>query len=149
MQKVILNRFWLMSGRWTAMTLEAEGVRPRFIEKAWFRSIHAPYWRGSGVSIQVGPWALQCGRCTKGLDVAEPEGDFDWTEFEGSFGEHLDASLFEAAEDNTNAHIGVSVVPEPVTAFVDTRTNYLTAVVHEGGEVEYVGRADGQAVQSS
>lgn len=143
MQKVILNRFWLMSGRWQAMTLEGE-VRPRFIEKAWFRSIHAPYWRGSGVSVRIGPWSLQCGRCVKGLEVAESDDQFDWTDFEGSFGEHLDASLFETAEELIDVHLGDVVEPELVTAFIDKRTNQLTAVVHQGGEVEYVGRSDGQ-----
>jgi hypothetical protein len=152
MQKVIWNRFWVMSGRWQALTLPERPLeRPRIVEKAWFRSIYAPYWRGAGVGLTVGPYSLRFGTCTKGLDVEESFDEFDWAEFGAGFDEHLEASLFVAGEDNIDAHIGEAVEPELVTAFIDLRTNQLTAIVHEGGEVEYVERKViplGQAVQS-
>ena len=146
MQKVLLNRFWVMSGRWQALRLpESPLERPRIVGKAWFRSIYAPYWRGAGVGLTVGPYSLRFGTCAKGLDVEESVDEFDWSEFGAGFDEHLEASLFEAGEANIDANIGEAVEPELVTAFVDTRTNRLTAVVHEGGEVEYV---DGQVLHT-
>ena len=146
MKKVILGRFWVMSGRWVALTLPERPLeRPKSVAKVWFRSIYAPYWRGAGVGLTVGPYSLRFGTCTKGLDVEESADDFDWSDFETSFGEHLDASLFEAAGEETIDVTFEHVEPELVTAFVDTRTNRLTAIVHDGGEVEYV---DGQTLHT-
>lgn len=139
MQKVWFGRVWVMAGRWHLMSLETPLERPRIVERAWLRQIYAPYWRGSGVALTVGPYSVRFGRCSPGMDIEEAEDDFDWGEFDYGFDEHIIASVFstiDAPEFDVSA--GDLVEPEPVTAFVDTRTNQLVAVVHDGGEVEYV-----------
>jgi hypothetical protein len=139
MQKVILNRFWVMSGRWRLMSLHNDAGRPGLVAPAWFRSIYAPYWRGRGVALTLGPWSLRFGRCRPGMEMDESEDDFDWGDLGPNFDEHLEASLFEEGPSIPVdvAERGTAEV-ELVTAFVDTRTNQLTAIVHTGGEVEYV-----------
>ena len=139
MQKVWFGRVWCMAGRWQLMSLEEPVDRPRIVERAWLRQIYAPYWRGRGVAFTVGPYSLRLGRCTPGMDITEAEDDFDWGDLDYGFDEHIIASVFsmiDAPEFDTSA--GDLVEPELVTAFVDTRTNQLTAVVHQDGEVEYV-----------
>lgn len=139
MQKVWFDRLWVMTGRWQLMSLEEGLERPRIVERAWLRQIYAPYWRGAGVALTVGPYSLRFGLCTPGMEMDESTDEFDWSDFDTHFDEHLDASLFstvDGTEFDTSA--GDLVEPEAVTAFVDTRTNQLVAVVHEGGTVEYV-----------
>jgi hypothetical protein len=138
MQKVFLNRFWVMTGRWQLMFLERPVGAPRRLERAWMRSVYAPYWRGSGWALTAGPYSLRFGLCRPGMDIDESADDFDWGEFDAGFDEHLQASVFEAGPiDNIDVDIGESIEPEPVTALIDVRSNTLIAVVHEGGEVEY------------
>lgn len=138
MQKVWFRRVWCMAGRWHLMSFERPLERPRIVERTWMRQIYAPYWRGSGVALTAGPYSLRFGLCRPGMEITEAEDDFDWGEFDYGFDEHLEASLFEAGPtDNVDANIGEQVEPEPVTAFIDSRTYQLTAVVHENGEVEY------------
>lgn len=141
MHKVFLNRFWVMTGRWRLMSLETPLERPRIVERTWMRQIYAPYWRGEGVALTAGPYSLRFGLCRPGMDIDEATDDFDWGVLDYGFDEHLEASLFEPGPtDNIDIDIGELVEPELVTAFVDTRTNQLTAVVHAGGEVEYIER---------
>jgi len=138
MQKVLLNRFWVMAGRWQLMSLESTVERPRIVERAWMRQIYAPYWRGGGVALTVGPYSLRVGTCSPGMEIDESDDSFYWGDLDTHFDEHLEASLFEAGPvDNIDPTIGELTV-EPVTALVDTRTNTLVAVVHEGGEVEHI-----------
>jgi hypothetical protein len=138
MHKVWFGRLWCMAGRWQALTLaESPLERPRIVAKAWMRQIYAPYWYGSGVALTLGPYSLRFGTCRPGMDVATAEDDFDWGEFDAGFDQHLDASVFEGLDETLDVVFDV-VEPELVTAFIDTRTNALTAVVHRDGEVEWV-----------
>ena len=139
MQKVWFGRVWCMTGRWQLMSLQSPLRRPRIVEKAWLRQIYAPYLRGSGMALTVGPWSLRLGTCQPGMDVDESDDEFYWGDLDASFDEHLIASVFstiEAPEFDTSP--GDHVEPEAVTALVDSRTDQLVAVVHDGGEVEYV-----------
>jgi hypothetical protein len=141
MHKVWFGRLWCMTGRWQLMSLQRPLERPRIVERAWLRQIYAPYWYGSGVALTVGPWSIRFGTCRPGIEVDEPyepDDEFYWDDFGPSFEEHLDASVFADAGDERLDVTFETVEPELVTAFVDTRTNRLTAVVHEGGEVEYI-----------
>ena len=145
MQKVWFGHLWCMAGRWQLMSLEEGLRRPRIVERAWMRQIYAPYWRGAGVALTVGPWSLRLGTCSPGMEVDESDDEFYWGDLDTHFDEHLIASVFstiDGPEFDTTA--GELVEPEAVTAFVDTRTNQLIAIVHEGGEVEY--RAEGRRV---
>ena len=134
MQKVWFNRFWVMTGRWQLMFLERPVGAPRRLERAWMRSVYAPYWRGAGWALTAGPYSLRFGLCRPALEITEQHGDFDWEDI--PVGEHLDASLFEGIGPEPDTEMAPIEV-EPVTALIDVRSNTLIAVVHEGGDVEY------------
>ena len=120
------------------MSLESPVERPRIVERAWMRQIYAPYLRGA---VWPSQWArTHCASgAAPGIDIDESDDEFDWGDFDSSFDEHLVASLFSTVDGpEFDVIVGDLVEPEPVTAFVDVRTNQLTAVVHEDGEVEYI-----------
>jgi hypothetical protein len=143
MQKVWFGRIWCMTGRWQLMSLESGLRRPRIVEKAWLRQIYAPYLRGGGVALTVGPWSLRFGLCQPGIEVDESDDEFYWGDLDSAFDEHLIASVFSTIDaPEREPYVGEPIVAEPVTAFVDRMTNQLVALVHEGGEVEYVERKE-------
>jgi hypothetical protein len=137
-QKVWFRRVWCMAGRWALWSLSEPVRRPSVLSRAWFASIHAPYYRGAGVALTAGPWSLRLGLCRPGLDLEESDDEYSWDDFNLNFEEHLEASLFESGPiNNVDDYVGELQIEE-VTAFVDTRGERLVAVVYHGGEVEYV-----------
>jgi hypothetical protein len=77
------------------------------------------------------------------MDVDESDDEFYWGDLDGDFDEHIVASVFSTVDGpEFDVTAGDLIEPESVTAFVDTRTNQLVAVVHDGGEVEYVERKE-------
>jgi len=136
MQKVWFDRVWCMAGRWQLMSLEEGLERPRTIERAWLRQIYAPYWRGTGWALTVGPYSLRFGRCAAGIEIDESDDEFYWGDLDAHFDEHLDASIFDGLGGTGGDEPLPPMEVEAVTAFVDDR-NQLIAVVHQGGEVEY------------
>ena len=89
MNKVFLETYWIMSGKWGS-------DKPPLVSTAWLTSVLPPFYKGYGIGFRFGPYAVRLGVCHPRMPVT-----VDDYMYVGDMDENLEALVgYEMADTN-------------------------------------------------